>query len=88
MKRSNKNSWTDENLGGGYVSPLADWVLSRLAPKKGTKKRPVVIDDEDDNCHGHGCYRANCCTGYNDFKGKGHNRNRKGQVPPKNRSFF
>ena len=69
------------SLHPAFCHPYTFWVLSRMASIKSRIQEPVNTQTEDDDCHGHGCYRADCCQGYGHHLASGHSRDSKGQVP-------
>ena len=66
-----------------FLNPITNWVLSRMASKKSRAKRSFNPSDEDDDCHGHGCYRTDCCQGYGHVIAGRYSGDSKGQVPSK-----
>jgi len=63
-----------------FVSQLR----SKLASAKSSKIRSIDPPTEDDNCHGHGCDRADCCIGYGHHLKHGYSGDRKEQLPSQN----
>ena len=70
-------------LNPAFCHPYTFWVLSRMASIESRQEGPVHTEDKDDDCHGHGCYRTDCCQGYRDHIQGRHDRNNQGQVSRK-----
>jgi len=47
-----------------FCHPYTFWVLSRMASFKSRKEESRTPEADDNDCHGHGCYRPDCCQGY------------------------
>lgn len=52
-----------------------------MASKTSHQERSIDHSSEDDDCHGHGCYRPDCCQGYGYHFTSGYSGDSKGQVP-------
>ena len=71
-------------LNPAFCHPYTFWVLSRMALIESRKKESGIAKTEDDDCHGHGCYKADCCQGYGRHFQGGYNRDNQRQVPLEN----
>jgi len=64
-----------------FSHPITNWVLSRMAPVDSRQEESAIVEADYDDCHGHGCYRADCCQGYGHAIARRHSGDSKGQVP-------
>lgn len=60
---------------------LVDELQRTMALEKSSSERPFNYEDDGDDCHGHGCYRADCCQGYGHHLAGGYGGDHKRQVP-------
>ena len=71
-----------------FVYPYTEWLLRRMALKKSSIQRPFNYEDSDSECHGHGCYREDCCQGFGHHIANRYDNFDKGKVPSKDYSLL
>lgn len=64
-----------------FVYPYTEWLLRRMALNESNKVRPFNYEESDSECHGHGCYRTDCCQGFGHHIANRYHSDNKRQVP-------